>query len=332
MIQVNIYDIDSSLDLATNPIDTPAWRGGGFGLALTSAQPLLAPTQTPRCGEPLELRHVSAEALRSAWEEPSTELLWRTRFPDGAVVTVERGAEDEHRVRYSSKALYELSADRRLVRWALDGDETPTRQAAAQRFLLDTVLWWTALSRGFELLHASAVKLANGRLVAVVGPSGCGKTSLAIALMGHGATLFADDVLALRRENSGVLAYPGPALMNVPDASREQTQDWAKPIAPFAKEHETWMAVDRAAPEPASLSAVIALDRYAENALELLKLTPSPLTLMGYSWGLTNTGAGAQRGFETFADLAESVASYHLSAQADASPEVIAKLILDRCA
>ena len=92
------------------------------------------------------------------------------------------------------------------------------------------------------------------------------------------------------------------------------------------------MAVDRAASEPASPSAVIALDRSSEDDLELLRLTPSPLTLMGYSWGLTRTGAGAQRGFQTFADLAESVASYHLRAQADVSPEAIADLIIETCA
>jgi len=256
------------------------------------------------------------------------QVLWSTRFPDGARVEVIEGTGGAHRIAYGEHAVFVLSPDRRHVDWSTAlGNE-----ASVQRFLLDTVLWWVALSRGFELLHAGAVKLPDGRLVAIVGPSGCGKTSLAIALMGHGATLFADDVLALRREDAGVFAYPGPALMNVPDASRELTQAWATPIAPFAEEHETWMAVDRAEPEPASLSTVIALDRSPENALGLLRLTPSPLTLMGYSWGLTRTGARARTSFETFADLAESVASYHLRAQADTSPEAIANLILETCA
>lgn len=108
------------------------------------------------------------------------------RFPDGAQVTVERGAQDEHRVRYGDRALYELSSDRKLVRWAQpspDGIDAPSalaqRDAAAQRFLLDTVLWWTALARGFELLHASSVVLGD-QLIAILGPTGAGKTSLAI--------------------------------------------------------------------------------------------------------------------------------------------------------
>jgi len=162
------------------PIDEVCWSGDGFGLAVVSDYPLLVPGREPRRGEPLELIHVSAETLEQAWQAPSAEVLWQTRFPDGAQVTVERGAQDEHRIRYAGKALYELSADRRLVRWALNSSEAAAQHhAAAQRFLLDTVLWWTALARGFELLHASAV-LLEGQLVAMLGPTGAGKTSLAI--------------------------------------------------------------------------------------------------------------------------------------------------------
>jgi hypothetical protein len=71
------------------------WRGGGFGLALASDLPLLAPPQTPLCGEPLEISHVSPETLRQAWAKPSADLLWRTHFPDGVLVTVEQGTQNE---------------------------------------------------------------------------------------------------------------------------------------------------------------------------------------------------------------------------------------------
>jgi HPr kinase/phosphorylase len=254
-------------------------------------------------------------------------VLWHTRFPDGAQVTVEQGAQGEHRVRYAGKALYELSADRRLVRWALDSsDATAQHDATAQRFLLDTVLWWTALARGFELLHASAVQLGD-QLVAILGGTGAGKTSLAIELMGRGATLFCDDVLALRRERTGVVAYPGPPVMNVPDASRELTQDWATPIAPFADQHETWMAIDRTARKPASLSTAIVVDRSPRNDLAIRRMPPTPLTLMASAWGLTNIGAPARKSFDIFADLAEHAPAYHLSAGMDVSPAVIAELI-----
>jgi hypothetical protein len=270
------------------------------------------------------LIHVAAETLKQAWHEPSAEVLWQTRFPDGAQVTVERSAQDEHRVCYGDRALYELSADRRLVRWALDDGEAAN--PAAQRFLLDTVLWWTALARGFELLHASSV-LLEGQLIAILGPTGAGKTSLAIELMGRGATLFCDDVLTLRRNRTGVVAYPGPAVMNVPDASLHLTQGWATPIAPFADQHETWMAIERAARTPASLSAAIVIDRAPQNDLSMLHLPQNPLTLMPWTWGLTNIGPSARKSFQVFADLAEHIPAYHLSAPTDIPPAVIADLI-----
>jgi len=168
------------------------------------------------------------------------KVLWNTRFPDGADVKVTEGAGGEHRSVYAEHTVFVLSPDRGRVDWA----SSSGNQASVQRFLLDTVLWWTALTRGFELLHASAVKLGS-QVLAIVGGTGAGKTSLAIELIDRGATLFADDVLALRREQEGVVIYPGPAVMNVPDASRELTQDWATPIAPFRDQGETWMAVDR---------------------------------------------------------------------------------------
>jgi len=307
--------------------DSTAWQGAGFGLAVSSDQPLLPPSRSPPGGEPLELRRVDAHALASAWRESPGESLWRTKFPDGAIVSVEQGSEGEQRIAYGELAAFQIAADGHELRWA----QTSNDDAAVQRFLLDTCLWWTSMTLGFELLHASAVRLANGELVAIAGPTGAGKTSLAIELIRQGATPFADDVLAIRREDSRVVSHPGPALMNVPDAARTAVQDWTTPIASFPGQGETWMAVDRAAAKPASLSAAIVLDRGPKNALEMLRLQPSPLTFMGYTWGLTNTGARGESSFETFADLAESAPAYHLNAPADASPEVIAKLIINTC-
>ena len=317
-----------------------AWQGGGFGLALASDQPLLTPARTPLCGESLKLRRVQARTLREAWQQPSEEQLWRAMFPDGALVGVEQGAAGEHRILYGERAggraLYELSADRQVVRWALEGSEAAAQHddaqhdAATQRFLLDTVLWWTAMMRGFELLHASAVTLA-GQVLAIVGGTGAGKTSTAIELVDRGAGLFADDVLALRREPDGICIYPGPPVMNVPDAARERAAGWATPIASFSDQEETWMAVDRAAGEPASLSALVVLDRAASNGLEIRRLPPSPLSLMRWAWGVRSTGARGRGCFETFADLAESVPAYHLSAQPDAPSSIIAELIASTC-
>lgn len=316
------------------------WRGGGFGLALTSDQPLLTPARAPLCGEPLKLRRVQARTLRDAWQQPSKDRLWRAMFPDGALVSVDQGAAGEHRILYDQRAggqaLYELSADRQVVRWALEGSDAAGQHddaqhnAAAQQFLLDTVLWWTAMMRGFELLHASAVTLA-GQVLAVVGGTGAGKTSLAIELLDRGGGLFADDVLALRREPDGICIYPGPPVMNVPDAARERAASWATPIASFSDQEETWMAVDRTVGEPASLSALVVLDRTASSGLAIQRLACTPLSLMRWAWGVASTGARGRGCFETFADLAERVPAYHLSAHPEVPSHRIAELVADTC-
>lgn len=301
-----------------------AWSGDGFGLSVISDYPLLAPVREPRCGDVLELRRHEIDDPIPQARSDGERVLWSTRFPDGADVKVTEGAQGEHRIAYGEHAVFVLSPDRGHIDWSAPSE----REAAVQRFLLDTVLWWTSLSLGFDLLHGSAVRLED-QLVAILGGTGVGKTSLAIELIDRGAALFCDDVLALRRESAGVVAYPGPPVMNVPDASRELTSGWASPIASFAEQDETWMAVDRATREPASLSIAIVVDRSPENDLAIRRTPPTPLTLMPWAWGLTNAGAHARKSFDTFADLAERVAAYHLSAGTDVPPDVIADLITE---
>ncbi|WP_138471691.1 HPr kinase/phosphorylase [Poseidonocella sp. HB161398] len=62
-----------------------------------------------------------------------------------------------------------------------------------------------------ETRHASAVAI-DGRAVLILGPSGSGKSALALALMGYGAELIADDVTLLWREDARVMAGAPPTL------------------------------------------------------------------------------------------------------------------------
>lgn len=54
-------------------------------------------------------------------------------------------------------------------------------------------------------IHASTVRLA-GQAICITGPSGAGKSELALALLGRGADLIADDVTLLKATPAGVLA------------------------------------------------------------------------------------------------------------------------------
>ncbi len=54
-------------------------------------------------------------------------------------------------------------------------------------------------------LHASCVDV-DGRGLLILGPSGAGKSSLALALIGLGACLVADDQVNLARRDDGLFA------------------------------------------------------------------------------------------------------------------------------
>jgi serine kinase of HPr protein (carbohydrate metabolism regulator) len=60
-------------------------------------------------------------------------------------------------------------------------------------------------------LHASVVAL-GGRGVLLRGPSGAGKSDLALRLIAAGATLVADDQVALQARDGALWAAPPPAL------------------------------------------------------------------------------------------------------------------------
>lgn len=61
------------------------------------------------------------------------------------------------------------------------------------------------------LVHGSAVAWA-GRAVLITGPSGAGKSSLALSLMGMGASLVSDDQVAVWPQN-GTLIADAPATL-----------------------------------------------------------------------------------------------------------------------
>ncbi|GAA6199634.1 serine kinase [Aquicoccus sp. SU-CL01552] len=67
------------------------------------------------------------------------------------------------------------------------------------------------------ILHASCVALA-GRGLLIAGASGRGKSSLALRMMALGATLVADDRVALRRSGDAVLAAAPPAISGMVEA------------------------------------------------------------------------------------------------------------------
>jgi hypothetical protein len=83
---------------------------------------------------------------------------------------------------------------------------------ALRHLLLDQVIPRLWAHRGHLVLHASAVQLPDGRVIAFLGESGWGKSTLAAALQTRGCRLLGDDSLSLCVTGTRVrlvASYPG---------------------------------------------------------------------------------------------------------------------------
>ncbi len=85
-------------------------------------------------------------------------------------------------------------------------------------FVLGPILAVLLRQRGYLLLHASAVAVANEGVL-FLGSSGWGKSTMAAALHSRGHALVTDDVAVLRVEENGSMVFPAfPQLKLWPEA------------------------------------------------------------------------------------------------------------------
>jgi hypothetical protein len=177
-----------------------------FGLEIQSEWPL--PGYGGKSPRRATVRTLDSAAIEEAWAQPA-ELLYRPAFGGTFPVTVERSVS-HYRLWYDGFGRYLVSAD---------GTEVFCERGAVprerhERLLLAQALPLASALQGFEVLHAGAVA-AGGEVAAFVGPSGAGKSTMATGMVRRGATLVADDVLALECTSDGLLAHPGPPMMVV---------------------------------------------------------------------------------------------------------------------
>jgi hypothetical protein len=81
---------------------------------------------------------------------------------------------------------------------------------AFQTYLLGQVLSYAMLRFGIESIHATAL-VVDGEAFAILGDCGYGKSTLAAACLKAGHRLLTDDLLIVKEEGNGILAYPGPS-------------------------------------------------------------------------------------------------------------------------
>jgi len=201
-----------------------------------------------------------------------------------------------------------------------------------QRLLTAQAIPIAALLQGLELFHASAVEL-DGRVLAFAGGSGAGKSTLATWLLLGGATFVADDVLALEREGDGVIAHPGPPLMNL----RESTLRWLDPderarvgMELGCDEGGTRVHVRRRA-GARPLHAIYLLRPRRARDIHFRRLSPpKPAQLLGAAFGSAiKTPERLVRRLDLCAHLARHIPVFELEAPPNAPPHAIAEALLD---
>lgn len=302
-------------------VNPSAYTAFGLELAPELSLPGLAVGPPPGRAA-LAIRLTGVEALRQAWSGAGDAPAWSTRFSDGCFFHVEVGARRDHLMTYEGHAEFLLSSDRRELLCAPRAEHDP----AWQRQLMDTVLWFTCVLSGLEVLHAGAVELPGG-IVAVVAESGGGKTTLVTELVRRGAGFFTDDVLALEpSDDDGPLAHPGPALANLPLTALADAGGLVERVlATFPQDAEAWVSLRRVESGPRPVSAVILMARRPGLETSVTTLSPSPLPLLPH---VPCLGPDRWRSrFEVVSSLAARAPVLRLEAAPEVPPAVLAELV-----
>ena len=105
------------------------------------------------------------------------------------------------------------------------------RDNSLRHLVLDQVIPRMWAHKGHMVLHASAVRLPNGRVVAFIGDSGWGKSTLAAALRMRGSQLLSDDTVSLKAGTGRVQLIPSYTGLRLNEDSIATLgmagQDWA---------------------------------------------------------------------------------------------------------
>jgi hypothetical protein len=161
------------------------------------------------------MERVEAAVLDQVCRAAEPEPLVRFDYPNGRLMMrIDALGALGFEIRAPRHGRHLVSADGTLIRSALPADCS----RRWERLVAAQVLPLAAALQGLEPLHASAVSLDDRTALAFVAPSGTGKTSIALHLVRQGATLVADDVLAVETRGPHLLAHPGIGLVNVDPA------------------------------------------------------------------------------------------------------------------
>lgn len=194
----------------------------------------------PELPEPVERRVLGSEPL----------------LPGLEVILVEH--EEGLRLEYDDTGTFDVSLDGRRIEWA--PPRGGVELAEVRKDILGRVFSLCLHQAGLLPLHGGAA-LIGDRAVGVIAPKGHGKSTTIAALVGAGARLLSDDVLAIEVGPPCALRPGVPVAQLRPDSARRVTAE-SGPEAPDASVRKVRVRLlDTEAPLP---------DRVPVGALYLL--------------------------------------------------------------
>jgi hypothetical protein len=214
--------------------------------------------------------------------------------------TVDRCANGAYLFRYPDATTFVLDGADIWMAW-----REPLIFEDACTYLVGPILAFVMRLRGAACLHASAVEV-EGRAIAIAGLAGAGKSTLAAALVTAGATLIAEDVVALRREEGGkLLCVPSYAGIRLWPESVELLFGRRDALPAISPTWDKRMLETTATATPRELAAVYFLDRGEAPSIEPVADNEALLRLVACSYRNELLDASMRRReFELFAAAA----------------------------
>jgi hypothetical protein len=254
----------------------------------------------------LTLGLASSAEVAEAWSGTNGAPAWQTMFPGDCHVRFERGREGDFLLTFGRRAHFHL--DRPGSR-LLCAPADPGR-LDWQRFLLETALCCASSVRGFEALHASAVRGPEG-VVAFVATRGAGKSTLAAELVARGHALVCDDVLSLGRDGAEVIGHPGPPFMTL-HARAAVDRDFCEVLEASTEDGTVWVRVRGAETDPTPLTSIFILEGHRSPDLRPIGESARPGRLLPHTLSLSREPARALSRLGLLRELAASVSLYSI--------------------